>query len=166
CGLDQKQVELAAEKIAVHEGADGTALFHALRVEFTSLYVNKPKPKVSPYASIWWAEDNELHPVLFVNARAMAIERYLRQFGLGQAEGKNDPLDSISTMFEFLQYCSLVIAGTLKPVNDVPITPTSYQDFIDEYLVDWVTRFADATIESTEDSFYAGMALLLKAFMR
>jgi TorA maturation chaperone TorD len=165
CELDTEQVSLAVEKIVLHEGADADELFHTLRIDYTALYTSRPSSKVSPYGSIWWAEDHDLHPVLFVNSRAMAVERYLRQFGLGQAEGKNDPLDSIPTMFEFLQYCSLVVGGALEPVNDVAMTAEAYQDFIEEYLSDWAVRFADATIEAAEQPFYLGMSILLKAFM-
>jgi TorA maturation chaperone TorD len=113
-GLSAPVVEDAVAALHPYTGADPDALFHRLRTRYTALFVGAPEPLASPFAGIWWARAQGVEPLLFVNKRSMDVERYLRHVGIGQAEGKNEPLDHIATMLEFLHYVALILSGAVE----------------------------------------------------
>jgi TorA maturation chaperone TorD len=95
----------------------------------------------------------------------MDVERYLRKYGVGQAEGTNEPLDHIATMLEFLQYLALVNAQAILPPEGVDIPEDAFRGFIEAYLVDWVGEFAQTVSTSTGEPLYQTMAQFLQAVL-
>ncbi|MDR1014700.1 MAG: molecular chaperone TorD family protein [Coriobacteriales bacterium] len=160
-GLATAPVEQAVADLAGYKGQDVEALFHRLRVEYTRLFVGAPEPQVSPFAGVWWAGDQGVEPLLFVNKRSMEVERYLRAVGVGRPEGTNEPLDNIATMLEFLQYAALVCAGSVELPEGVEIDAETSERFADDFLNDWLGRFALKTAEETREPFYRALAKLL-----
>ena len=112
--LDDGILGAAVSVLDSYRDGSTDALFHKLRTCYTGLLVGAPEPAVSPYAGVWWARAQGVEPLLFVNKRSMDIERFMRNVGIGQAEGRNEPLDHIATMLEFLQYTALVLAGAAE----------------------------------------------------
>jgi TorA maturation chaperone TorD len=92
----------------------------------------------------------------------MEIERFMRTCGVGQAEGKNEPLDHIATEFEFLQYLALVNAGVAQAPEGVEIPASAFDTFLSQYVANWLGDFACSVTASTELAFYRAVADMLK----
>jgi len=164
-GLDSAAYLCVGDALKPYAGQDADALFHALRIDYTRLFVGSPQPVASPFAGVWHAAAQGVEPLLFVNRRSMDVERYLRKYGVGQAEGTNEPLDHIATMLEFLQYLALVNAQAVLPPEGVDIPEDAFRGFIEAYLVDWVGEFAQALSTSTGEPLYQTMAQFLQAVL-
>ena len=153
--------------LASYRGVDPDALRSTLRVEATRLFVGAPEPVISPYEGVWRAIDDGVQPLLFVNPHSMAVERFYRSCGVGQPEGKNEPLDHISTELEFLQYLCMLEAEMVEPNPNIELPEDGWASvlnrFLEEHALVWMPRFADATYEQSRVPFYQAAAQLLKA---
>jgi TorA maturation chaperone TorD len=157
-GIDYSLLANAHTVLSIYRDEDPDSLFHKLRVAYTTLFVGAPQPLVSPFAGVWWAELQGVEPLLFVNKRSMDIERFVRSFYLGRPKGRNEPLDHIATMLEFLQYVSLAIGDSIEPQEGVDFTPGIIERFTNDYLADWVIRFSERITEQSSESFYRALA--------
>jgi TorA maturation chaperone TorD len=139
-------------------------VLHELRVEYTRLFVGAPDPAVSPYAGVWQAERDGVEPLLFVSKEAMAVERFMRSCGVGRPEGTNEPLDSMGSELEFLQYLALLRAGAVTPPEDVDIPEGACEEFYTEHFAIWAGDFAQKVIEETRSPFFEAAARVLGAY--
>jgi TorA maturation chaperone TorD len=161
-GLDPSALSRAFSLLSGYVGQDADALFPVLRTEYTRLFVGAPKPVVSPYAGVWYARKQGVEPLLFVSTRAMECERFMRAYGVGQAEGKNEPLDHIATEFEFLQYLALINVGVAEAPRDIVVPEDVFSKFLSTYVSDWVGEFADTVAASSSLDFYKAMTKVLR----
>lgn len=160
-GLDVSTITEALGELATHEGAEPEGLFHKLRTEYTHLFVGAPKPAVSPFAGIWYAEEIGVELLLFVNKESMAVERFMRSCGIGQPEGTNEPLDHIGSELEFLQYLCLLRAEAAQPPEGVEVPDCAYEDFYKEHFSAWAKKFAAKTITESRLPFFKAVARVL-----
>ncbi|MEF9841792.1 MAG: molecular chaperone TorD family protein [Raoultibacter sp.] len=164
-GLD----ESVAALLARYAGSEDQATLHALRVEHTRLFIGSPQPLISPYEGVWWALDDGVQPLLFVNPHTMDVERIYRSFGIGSPENTNEPLDHVATELEFLEYLASVEAGLFAPNPGVEVPEKgygeAYESFMANHVSVWMPRFADAVVEQSEESFFVALASVLKAFV-
>ncbi|MDR1422507.1 MAG: molecular chaperone TorD family protein [Coriobacteriales bacterium] len=160
-GLDAQMIAQVVDELAIYQGREADEVFHELRQEYTHLFIGAPRPVISPFAGIWYAEEIGVEPLLFVNKKSMAIERFMRCCGVGQPAKTNDPLDHIGSMLEFLQYLSLLRAEVLVPPEDIEIPANAYEDFYGEHFIDFAHTFAAATIRGSRMPFFAAMARVL-----
>jgi TorA maturation chaperone TorD len=151
------------EELAACQGADPDALFHELRIEHTHLFVGAPKPAVSPFAGVWFAEEQGVEPLLFVNKESMDVERFYRSCGVGQPEGTNEPLDHIGSELEFLQYLCLLRAGAATPPEGITIPEDAYERFYLKHFISFAHKFAAATIKESRIPFFRTVAQVLAA---
>jgi TorA maturation chaperone TorD len=169
-GIDAGMLDGATKALSSYRGTEPEPLFHALRVTYTALFVGAPEPLVSPFAGVWWALAQGIEPLLFVNKRSMDVERYLRSVGIGQPEGRNEPLDHIATMLEFLQYAALACADAVELPEGIEIGPETSERFIADFIDDWILPFTHKVVEQTDERvaeqtgtpFYRTMALMLE----
>jgi TorA maturation chaperone TorD len=161
--LDTQSPEQASaiKELDTYTGKDPTAVLHELRQEHTRLYIGAPEPLVSPYAGVWQAKRDGVQPLLFVSKESMAVERFMRQCGVGQPEGTNEPLDHIGSELEFLQYLCLVQAGSAAPAKDVTIPGDAYEQFYTKHFNTWAQDFAKATIDNTKSIFFKSMGMIV-----
>ncbi|OUO91722.1 molecular chaperone TorD [Gordonibacter sp. An230] len=155
-------------------GAEEAEL-HALRAEATRLFVGAPQAVCSPYEGFWRANDDGVQPLMFVNPHSMAVERFCKECGLGQAKGSpNEPLDHIATEFELLQYLASVEAGIveLRPggpsASDFPGggAGAAYGRFEADHLRTFAPRFADRLEAEARVPYYRAVAQLLSAYLQ
>ena len=152
---------------------DAEELKHSLRAEATRLFIGAPNAAVSPYEGVWRAKDDGVQPLLFVNPHSMAVERFLKSCGLGQPEGKNDPLDHAATELEFLQYLAALASGLDAPIEGAKAADqlpggspeTAFETFMGEHVKTWMPRFAESVETETRLPYYRVAAQLLKAFL-
>jgi TorA maturation chaperone TorD len=161
-GLEVPLLARADSLLCGYVGQEADELFHLLRTEYTRLFVGAPEPVVSPYAGVWYARRQGVEPLLFVSTRAMEIERFMRHYGIGQAEGKNEPLDHIATEFEFLQYVALANAGAVQMPEGIEMSTQVFDTFLSRYVADWSEDFANSIAASSECAFYQTIADVLK----
>ncbi|HIY82950.1 TorD/DmsD family molecular chaperone [Rubneribacter sp.] len=148
---------------------------HALRAEATRLFVGAPQAACSPYEGMWRAQDDGVQPLMFVNPHTMAVERFCKACGLGQAKGgANDPLDHIATEFELLQYLASIEAGIAQPYEQGPDAEAfpgggagaAYDEFVADHLRTFAPRFAEKLEAEARVSYYRAVAQLLAAYVR
>lgn len=155
-----------SDALVSYHGTDAQTILRTLRVEATRLFVGSPDPVVSPYEGVWRAIDDGVQPLLFVNPHSMAVERLYRSYGLGQPEGKNEPLDHVATELEFLQYISMLAAEMIEPeagISEPEAGWASVHDsFLEEHFNVWVPRFAAKVVEETREPFYKAVGALLQ----
>jgi TorA maturation chaperone TorD len=163
--LDRSVLIQASSLLTGYIGQDSEELFHILRTEYTRLFVGAPEPVVSPFAGVWYAREQGVEPLLFVSTRAMEIERFLRGYGVGQAEGKNEPLDHIATEFEFLQYLALVNAGAVQAPEGIEIPADAFATFFSKYVANWVGDFAQSIATATALPVYKVVAEVIGTIM-
>jgi TorA maturation chaperone TorD len=162
-GLETDKTNEAIEKLASFGDQEQVTVFHDLRREYTRLFVGAPKPSVSPYAGVWYAERMGIQPLLFVGKESMAIERFMRRCGIGQPKGTNNPLDHISSMLEFTQYLCMERAGVVASAQGSSIPENAYEEFYREHLLPFSGPFSEAVIEQSRSSFFRSTACLLAA---
>ena len=154
-------------KLSIYRQTDSETLFHSLRVEATRLFIGAPKPMVSPYEGVWRSKASGDLALLFVNPFSVDVEAFYKTYGLGQPEGKNEPLDHVSTELEFLQYLSMLEAGMLETDCDGEDINKSWsavlKRFMEEHVLTWMPRFADATVSEAREAFYDVTATILNS---
>lgn len=124
--------------------------FHRLRREYTRLFVGSPTSLVSPYTCVYYAEDVKVQPLLYVNKESMAVERFMRECGMGRPEGTNDPLDHIGTELEFLSYLCLDRAGVINAEGNV-VPADAYEVFYQARFAPYAKRIARLVVENTDE---------------
>lgn len=166
-GISLPEEEL--NSLSQYKGQENDALLHALRKEATRLFLGIPEPLISPHEGIWRAKDDGTEPLLFINPHSMAVERFMKDYGLGQAEGKNEPLDYVATELEFLEYLAGLEAGIVTPNPQRNTTDEgwaeAYELFLEEHSQTWMPRFSEAVISQAREPYYRVSALLLKEFL-
>lgn len=159
CGIADDVVESAVRPLQAYVGGDVDEVFHAVRREYTRLFVNTPKAVVSPYAGIYYAEDRGVTPVLYVNTESMTVERFMKRCGVDRPEGTNEPLDHIATELEFLNYLCLVRAEAIQPTRSVP--EDSYEDFYANRFIGFAKRISSSVLENTEEPVFLAAASII-----
>ena len=147
---------------------------HTLRAEATRLFVGAPEAACNPYEGFWRAQDDGVQPLMFVNPHSMAVERFCKACGLGQPEDTNEPLDHIATEFELLQYLAGIEAGIVEPFADGPDVKdfpeggaaAAYQAFLEEHVLSFAPRLAEALERDSRLPFYRAVGRLLAAYLK
>lgn len=167
CGLEKDAVNKAVRSLAGYEACSGSIddLLVRLNVEYTGLLVGAPIPRVSPYAGSWWAKERGMEPLFFVNERSRAIKGYMLDHGVVSKPQRNEPLDHIATMLEFLQYCYLASTGAVEAHSRDEVTLGTPCEFSTMFLVDWAPRFFKTIEDEAEEAFYRVAATIAREFL-
>jgi TorA maturation chaperone TorD len=160
-GLAKADLSKIVNELTIYHGAAKDDVFHELRQEYTRLFIGSPKPAVSPFAGIWYAEQVGVKPLLFVNKESMAVERFMRSCGIGQPKGTNEPLDHIGTELEFLQYLCMLRAQAVQSQEGVEIPERAYEDFYQVHFAGFSSKFAAKTAGESRLAFFKSAAQLL-----
>ena len=147
--------------LALPEGFGFALVADGLRHEATRLFVGAPEPACSPYEGVWRAADDGVQPLLFVNPHSMAVERFMRECGLGRPEGTNEPLDHVSAECELLSFLALRAAGVSAAESSpddegLPggSAAAAYDAFLEMHARAWMPSFAEAVAAESRHPFY------------
>ncbi|MCL1798521.1 MAG: molecular chaperone TorD family protein [Eggerthellaceae bacterium] len=162
-GLPTASAGIEIDRLDPYPGSDADAVFHALRKEYTRLYIGTRDPLVFPFAGASYARKKGQKPLLFVGKESMAIERFMRKCAVGQAEGTNEPLDHIGSMLEFLMHLCLLKAGLIQPPEGVGIPEDAYEEFYERHFTAFAREFAAQTVEQGTEGFFIVAAQALGA---
>lgn len=153
------------KSMAPYEGVNPDALLPGLRVEATRLFVGSPEPVVSPYEGVHRAAADGVAALLFVNPHSMDVERFMKSYGVGQAEGKNEPLDYVATECELLEYFAACECNLVNPVAAIALPDKgwagAYRSFLLEHASIWMPEFARVVQQETSEPFYHAAAKML-----
>ena len=162
CSIDDDAAADAVRCLQAYVGEDADAVFHAVRREYTRLFVGTPEAAVSPYAGIYYAEDKGVTPVLYVNTESMTVERFMKRCGVDRTAGTNEPLDHIATELEFLNYLCLVRAQAVQTTREVP--QDAYEEFYRDRFIAFAKRVCTLLRENTEEPLFSAAARMVLAF--
>ena len=151
--------------LAPYEGKKPAACLHALRREYTRLFVGTSEPAVTPYAGVWVAGEQGRKGLLFVGEESMMIERTMRRCGFGRAVGAaNDPLDHIGSMLGFASLLCLV-HGSLLPVPEGGLVKEDeYEQFYREHLAAFGAQTASKVLNRNPEPFERAFARMLEVY--
>ncbi len=99
--------ELGAGTAAFPASGASKEAFHALRVEYTNLFLNMPHPLISLYESVWTALVGE-KVLVFANDTALAVKERYRAAGF-EPDALTEPPDHLAYELGFL--CELFARG-------------------------------------------------------
>lgn len=155
--------EREAGELHRYRDRDENEVFHALRREYTRLYIGSRYPLVIPFAGTREAVERGQDPLLFVGKKSMEVERFMRACGVKRVGETNDPLDNIGSMLEFLMHLCTLEAGLVKPSAGIEIPERAYADFYEEHFIGFAHAFADETVENSSEGFFTVAARVLRA---
>lgn len=130
-----------------YESHEIETLLHALRTEYTQLFIGAPRPAVYPYESQIRNEAEGKETLFFSDPITLEVAELYLNTGLGPAQDKKEPLDHISTECEFAHF---LLCKASKENDYVAI----YQEFFQEHVVSWFGRFAERVADSTEEPLF------------
>ena len=147
-------------------GQDADACFHAMRREYTRLFVGAGDAPVTPYAGVWAARQHGRRGLLFVGGESMAVERVVRRCGFCRTVGAaNEPLDHIGSLLGFAALLCLVRAGAIPVPQDGRIEPGEYERFCEEHLGPFASALATEVLGLAPEPFTRASAYLLAGFV-
>lgn len=150
-----------------YRGASSEAVFHALRQEYTRLFVGTREPLITPYAGVRAANARGRRGLLFVGTESMAIERTMRACGIAHAQGApNEPLDHMGSLCEFMSYLCLACAGSVALPESAGDPVEVYRAFYEEHFAPFARWFAPEVASLSGCTFYQAMASMLEAWVR
>lgn len=133
-----------------------------LAIEYARLFIGPKNPPAIPYASFYLSESRALMTEETIEVR----KRYL-EAGMAVKELYSIPDDHIGIELEFIYYLTQKIIELFEQ-GDREIASKLFEireDFLNEHMRKWVPLFVDKILESTNEDFYKGIALILRGII-
>lgn len=162
---DSSEMDEIVSLLSNYRGAEADEVFHALRQEYTFLFVGEREPRITPFIGVWAAQERGQKGLLFVSQETVEIEHFMRDRGVAKnlAAGQvNDPVDHIGTVCEFLKYLCLVNAKAIQAPEGFAIQDGDYEVFAGAYFAPYARWFSDQVADQARCPFCKAMALFLK----
>jgi len=133
-----------------------------LSLEFARLFIGPVHPPAVPYASFYLSETRSLMTEETLDVR----KRYL-EAGLALKDLYQIPDDHISSELEFLYFLTReAIQSMEEGRNEEPSKFLAMRnDFLKEHMALWLPGFVEKIIQSSNEDFYKGAAILLREFV-
>ena len=133
-----------------------------LSLEFARLFIGPVHPPVVPYASFYLSESRSL-----MTEETLEVRRRYLQAGLALKDLHQIPDDHVALEIEFLYYLTRQAIQGLEDVREGEASKflAMRNEFIKEHAALWVPLFVERIVESTNEGFFQGAALLLKDFI-
>lgn len=161
-GLDANLADSTTHQLNAYAGKDPGNIYHRLHLEYTRLFIGPPTARVSPYAGYYLAKDLGVKPLLSVSKESMAVERFMRRFGMKRIDGNNEPFDHIVTELEFLNYLCLNRAGVVSQEVE-SVTDETYREFYENHFIMYAGRIANEIEGASEEPLFLAMAQVVLA---
>jgi len=133
-----------------------------LSLEFARLFIGPVHPPAVPYASFYLSETRSLMTEETLDVR----KRYL-EAGLALKDLYRIPDDHIAMELEFLYYLTQEAIQSMEEGRDEEASKflTMRNDFLKEHMALWLPGFVEKIIQSSNEDFYKGAAILLREFV-
>jgi len=131
----------------------------ALAVEYARLFVGPKNPPAIPYASFYLSESKTVMTDITTGVR----KRYL-DAGMAVKDLYSTPDDHIGIELEFISYLTEKIIDLYENANRSEASKLFElrNNFINEHMVHWVPLFVVRLLDSTQEDFYKGAAIILR----
>ncbi|MDI6728216.1 MAG: molecular chaperone TorD family protein [Thermodesulfovibrionales bacterium] len=130
-----------------------------LALEYARLFIGPKNPPAVPYASFYLSESRSLMTDETIDVR----KRYL-EAGMAVKNLYSIPDDHISIELEFIYYLTQKIIELFEQGQreDASRLFEIRSDFLSKHMALWLPFFADRILDSTQEDFYKGAALILR----
>lgn len=159
-GINEEVAESSAANLSCYQSSRPSLVFHALRREYTRLFIGSEAPLISPFGSMW--KPGNTLSLLFINKEAMAVKDAMSACGFGRLKGTNEPLDHIGTELEFLEYLCLLKTRAVEVPKGVLLPDDAFEAFYERHYADWAGVFAAKVRELSREPFFTEAATLLQ----
>lgn len=152
-GLDLIACAMRAKKDRLDEYTENLA------VEFTRLFIGPKNPPAIPYASFYLSESKTVMTDITTEVR----KRYL-DAGMAVKDLYSTPDDHIGIELEFISYLTEKIINLYEngQRSESSRLFELRNNFINEHMVYWVPLFVLRLLDSTQEDFYKGAAIILR----
>lgn len=136
-----------------------------LAVEFTRLFLG-PRGHISPHESLHTDSASDGNADLW-GADTVKVKRFMEAAGLTVDDSFTGMPDHICAEMEFMQQLTTKEAEAWTEADEEFATNILKIEkrFYDEHLSQWVARFCDKVIETSEHPFYRGIGDVTKGFL-
>ncbi len=139
-----------------------------LSKEHLRLFVGPGKVPCPPYESVYRQDRPIMEKGLVMGPSAADVRHKYAEAGLVLPKNFSDLPDHIAVEMEFMHF---LCAEELKSIQQGNPQESARrrkmeQEFLKEHLENWVDRFADCVLKSTNSSFYRAAAGLLESFLK
>lgn len=155
-------LRLLSETLRPFETGVSDRELERLQGDHFQLFVGSGMPAAPPWESFYRTEER-----LMVSNHTLEVRSSYERFGLVSERKDQDPEDHIGLELEFMgwlcdRYGQCVHKGD---VREAALVLQAQRDFLDEHLVQWVSRFCEAVGRSAWTDFFRGMAQLTEGFV-
>lgn len=130
-----------------------------LALEFARLFIGPKNPPAIPYASFYLSETKTVMTEITTEVR----KRYL-DAGMAVKDHYSTPDDHIGIELEFMSYLTEKIIDLYENGNRSEASRLFEirDNFINEHMVNWVLLFVARLLDSAQENFYRGSAVILR----
>lgn len=134
-----------------------------LALEFARLFIGPKNPPAIPYASFYLSESKTVMTDITTEVR----KRYL-DAGMAVKDLYSTPDDHIGIELEFISYLTEKIIDLHENGNRAEASRLFElrNNFINKHMVNWVPLFVEKILESTQEDFYKGAAIILREVIK
>jgi len=134
----------------------------ALLVEHTRLFLGPFKLVAAPYGSVWMDEHKHV-----MGDSTAKVAAFYHACGLHLADDFHELPDHFAVELEFLSYLAFKQreAATAGDSAEAERLKGLQREFLDSFLLPWLTQFTDAVINDGEALFYVAIARCTAAFV-
>lgn len=141
-------------------GKDFASYEVVLNREYTRLFIGPGKPSVSPYASIFLT--NEPKPKLMDESTIEVRKQYLDS-NIVMANMNSVPDDFLGAELEYINFLTMKSLELIEKLetDELSILIQKQLSFMKEHVITWIPQFAKSLLDSTNEDFFKGYALVL-----
>lgn len=133
-----------------------------LAIEFARLFIGPKAPPAVPYASFYLSESKSLMTEVTIDVRRKYLEA-----GMAVKELYSIPDDHVGIELEFVYYLTQKAIEYFEDGNREEASRLfeMREDFLNNHMRKWIPVFVDKILESSQEDFYKGAALILKGII-
>lgn len=150
-------------KLDVYAGRDAEEVLHELRREETRLFIGEDPLVENAEGTYLQRKHGVRHPVRMIGQHSVAVADFMKSCGVTRQERYNDCIDYLENECDFCGY----LATEPQYLIDLGVDPLGKLDeFAHNHMLLWVPSFCAEVVSETKAPYYAGIALLMGAFIQ
>ncbi len=146
-----------------YTGRDAEEVLHEIRREETRLFIGENPLVENSEGTYLQRKHGVKKPIRMINQHSIAVADFMRSCGVTRQEKYNDCIDYLENECDFCGYLATepryLIDGGIDPLDKL-------DEFVNNHMLLWVPGFCAEIVAETKVSYYAGVALLMGAFIQ
>lgn len=133
-----------------------------LAIEYARLFIGPKNPPAIPYASFYLSESSSL-----ITDETIEVRKKYLEAGIAVKDLYSIPDDHIGIELEFVYYLTQEIIEHFEKGEREESSRLFElrRDFLSDHMALWAPFFIDKVLESTQENFYKGAALILRGIV-